>query len=507
MKFEEAIRFLHSPDSTSESSDIEIPNALILLHRTWVDFDRIFPLDTERGRKRYLLWWVASGWGLYRVRHNVNSIKNRLWMEREEGRTKNGIVITGLLKSYFENQDLLPHQLRQEHFVPDIGDFCELIGPKLFPFFDLQLREFVAAIKTPIGLRKGVNVIGFINQPSGIGEDCRLSLKSLRDAGVPCDGVEFPLRPGTELKYNTNLFCLTGFQMILAILQGGSNIGKYINVGYFPWELPEWPKDYLLSLDLCDQIWSSTKFIMDAVSKHSKCKVKKIQLPVEVPAVCHKDRKRFGIPDEAVAFLYMFDFHSGFERKNVLGAISAFRKALEEEKASEAFFIIKSINAYPSHPIYQELSRIQDPRFRYFDEKLDRESLYTLINSCDIIFSPHRAEGFGRILAEGMILGKHVIATNYSGNTDFCTNATAKLLDYSLIPVKAGEYSQSEGQVWADPKMDSMISAIRDSIFDVRAGNLTENSAGKALITEEFSTAFVGKKMKETLEELWHLVD
>jgi len=34
-------------------------------------------------------------------------------------------------------------------------------------------------------------------------------------------------------------------------------------------------------------------------------------------------------------------------------------------------------------------------------------------------FRWHRSEGFGLFIAEAMYLGKPVIVTNYSGNTDF----------------------------------------------------------------------------------------
>ena len=42
-----------------------------------------------------------------------------------------------------------------------------------------------------------------------------------------------------------------------------------------------------------------------------------------------------------------------------------------------------------------------------------------LIHCCDVYVSLHRAEGFGLGMAEAMKMGKAVIATNYSGNTDF----------------------------------------------------------------------------------------
>jgi hypothetical protein len=39
-----------------------------------------------------------------------------------------------------------------------------------------------------------------------------------------------------------------------------------------------------------------------------------------------------------------------------------------------------------------------------------------LIAACDIVLSPHRAQGLGFVPAEAMRLGKSVIATGWSGN-------------------------------------------------------------------------------------------
>ena len=44
-----------------------------------------------------------------------------------------------------------------------------------------------------------------------------------------------------------------------------------------------------------------------------------------------------------------------------------------------------------------------------------------LIVSCDAYVSLHRSEGFGITMAEAMLLGKPVVATDYSGNIDFMT--------------------------------------------------------------------------------------
>ena len=53
-----------------------------------------------------------------------------------------------------------------------------------------------------------------------------------------------------------------------------------------------------------------------------------------------------------------------------------------------------------------------------------------LFARADCYVSLHRSEGFGLTLAESMALGKPVIATGYSGNTDFMTPANSYLVDW-----------------------------------------------------------------------------
>ena len=42
-----------------------------------------------------------------------------------------------------------------------------------------------------------------------------------------------------------------------------------------------------------------------------------------------------------------------------------------------------------------------------------------LYGCCDVLVSLHRSEGFGRVIAECIILGLEIITTNWGGNTDF----------------------------------------------------------------------------------------
>ena len=73
---------------------------------------------------------------------------------------------------------------------------------------------------------------------------------------------------------------------------------------------------------------------------------------------------------------------------------------------------------------------------------------------CDCFVSLHRSEGFGRGIAEALLLEKPVIVTGYSGNMDFTNPQNACIVDYQLVDVGPDEYPHAAGQGWADPDLE-----------------------------------------------------
>ena len=55
-----------------------------------------------------------------------------------------------------------------------------------------------------------------------------------------------------------------------------------------------------------------------------------------------------------------------------------------------------------------------EKRFTIITEYLSHSELYGLTAACDVYISLHKGEGFGIGMAEAMLMGKPVIATNWS---------------------------------------------------------------------------------------------
>jgi glycosyltransferase involved in cell wall biosynthesis len=102
-----------------------------------------------------------------------------------------------------------------------------------------------------------------------------------------------------------------------------------------------------------------------------------------------------------------------------------------------------------------------DPRIELRDVTLSREAVLKMIAECDVFVSLHRSEGFGRGPAEAMLLERPVIATGYSGTTDFISADCAYVVSHTLRPVRADEYPGVDGQHWAEPDTQEAASFMR----------------------------------------------
>ena len=136
-----------------------------------------------------------------------------------------------------------------------------------------------------------------------------------------------------------------------------------------------------------------------------------------------------------------------------------------------------------------------DSRIIILDQMMQRIAVLGFIACCDVYVSPHRSEGFGRTIAEALLLNRPVIATAYSGNLDFTNSETAYLVNGTIIDVKAGEYPLWENQKWCDPDINELAFTMRRCREHPDEAAL-KAKAGKALLLERFSPSSVGNQYR-----------
>lgn len=369
--------------------------------------------------------------------------------------------------------------------------------------------------------RTGVNLVGYPRAEMGMGELLRQSAAAFSTTFFPFCIVDFNfgiIASQQETRYEsllrsdnpfrTNLFHITADQMRLAWERLGPQFfDNHYNIGYWTWELSNFPDQWHGAIDLVDEIWAPSRFIQDAISKKTNKPVVWMPLSVEfpTPAVWIEEggnREKFGLPSGKFLFLFSFDFSSFAARKNASACIQAFQKAFPET-CEEAGLVIKTIRHARHKREFWDLLRAvgDDRRIFLVDRLLRQEEMRELIASCDSFVSLHRSEGFGFGMAEAMYLGKPVIATNYSGNVDFTKSDNSCLVNYRLVPVKAGEYLFPEGQVWAEPSIEDAAKYMR-LLVDDRDYARRLGSAAADFIRREHSTKAVGARYAKRLEQI-----
>jgi glycosyltransferase involved in cell wall biosynthesis len=359
----------------------------------------------------------------------------------------------------------------------------------------------------------GANVIGYVQSEMGVGESVRCAIRAARVSGLPiavrtvdakgpyrlgdrsiaCDDREFP--------HQFNLFYVNADQAEPVIGRLGSEFirGKY-NVAYWAWELEEFPDRWLPSFRFFDEIWTPSTFCQAAISQKSPVPVLRMPHAIQVECDSAVTRSDFSIPSDRFVFLAMADLLSISQRKNPIGAITAFRRALGDSK--KCHLVLKVSHA---HERPQQMAAIVAASaglpVTIIDRTIDRARVNSLVRACDCLVSLHRSEGFGLSIAEAMYLHKPVIATGYSGNVDFTLPDNAFLVEYDLAHVPRGCDPYDEGAVWAEPRLDHAVKQMQIVVNSPEIRAIRADKAAEHIRTH-LAPQVVGKLMRERLELL-----
>ena len=262
--------------------------------------------------------------------------------------------------------------------------------------------------------RLGVNVSGYLDTESGMGEAARASIRSLEAAGIPVAlnnvpstlrkrdvsyasrirrGQPAPVQPGAPQRRQHGLVRRGPRPRVLPAIATPSATGS-----------GSWRRS---AKSGCPSSATSTRSGPRATSSASRsppgppspssaCRCRSCCQPV--PAL---GRAHFGLPPRGTVFLYVFDVSSQTERKNPRGAIEAFRRARFDH--DQAVLVLKFTNAeYDREAVRSLHEQAQGLHVLLLDGYMDREELCALLATADCYFSPHRSEGFGLTMLESM---------------------------------------------------------------------------------------------------------
>ena len=342
-----------------------------------------------------------------------------------------------------------------------------------------------------------VCVAGFHGSVLGIGEAARAFAAALRQAGAEVVEWDVSALFGHEVRLNctaslhppaeaANLVVfLNPHELVQLVAMAGAEPfrGRFC-AGVWFWELEQVPKSWRTAMGYVDEVWAGSRFVAAAVARRAPAGLPVRVLPCPIGRrEASPDRAAFGLPDDKVVVLTAFDVRSGFNRKNPIAAVRAFRLANREGKAvmmCKATGVEGAPEAVAA--LRAEIGEAGDVRL--MTDWLTGAQMSALIGSADILLSLHRSEGFGLLPAQAMALGKAVVATGWSGNLDFMTTGNSMLVDYTLVPVEDSQGLYHGGR-WADPDVgdaaDKLEALIADPALRKRLGAQAAQDVAAAL--------------------------
>ena len=281
----------------------------------------------------------------------------------------------------------------------------------------------------------GVNLVGYARAEFGIGEDVRSVSAALEAVGFPHVIVDVRSLPhvrtceksrahliSTAMPYNTTIFCLTAFDTASLFLDRGEEMfGRTFNIGYWPWELGQFPTVWFEAFGLVHEVWAATRFQWLAYRRADQVPVILMPPAVVMPNAAELRRARPPVRKlRQFRFIFPFDPNSFLSRKNPIAVIRAFRLAFPRNDRSVK--LVLRVNGRPERSAGWRAVQAAvrgDTRILVIPGTLHRAASLKLIRDADCLVSPHRAEGFGRNIAEATVLGVPVLATGGSGPDDF----------------------------------------------------------------------------------------
>lgn len=312
------------------------------------------------------------------------------------------------------------------------------------------------------GFPEGVNLIGDIRVDTGLGQSMRYVSDILDAAGVDNLIYNYYVPPGynmtehsydnkikEKIKYNINIFHINPSEMSIGYMDMGQDFWEeHYNIGFWVWEMQEYPKEWMPSFNLVDEIWTPSDFVTDIFKKYTDKPVYTVPFPVEAKTDKAFDRKYFNLPENEFLFMMMYDSGSGMPRKNPKAVIESFKKAFK--KGTDSVALVVKLKENSNEDIEYIKSLMEGYKVYFVDKNLSRIEVNSLIGCVDVYVSLHRSEGFGLTCAEAMAVGTPVIATNWSATTQFMNKDCACLVDYELISLDKDMLPFKKGYRWAE---------------------------------------------------------
>jgi glycosyltransferase involved in cell wall biosynthesis len=374
-----------------------------------------------------------------------------------------------------------------------LRSFSEVIVASSFPPLRSRNQERLERAIAAYSPRAGVNVAGYFHYAAGVGTLARSVTRGLDAVGIPHQDVTLPVVPSGMTSFDPDSTCLPqrvweqhrldyGVNITVANADAMAQARAFLgpsydhcrrHIAYWVWETDCLPGKFADEAEGLDAIWTCSEFSARSLRKTIDPGIRVDVVPccVAPPAPGDPRRLPVSLPKGRTLIGFFFDARSVVERKNPADLLRAFRRAF---RADDKVSLVLKVNHPKSAPdVMRKLEALADGLSVIWlhDLLLDDVQTSTLIDRLDIYASLHRAEGFGLVLAEAMALGKVVVATGFSANTEFMDDRCSRLVRCREIVTDRAHGPYPRGTRWAEPDVEHASEILRSLAFsrDLRA--------------------------------------
>lgn len=380
---------------------------------------------------------------------------------------------------------------------------------------ELEKQEIIPF--EPEKYKQGINLLGSVRSDTGLGQSIRLLADIIEEVGCDYMVYNYFVPPGDSMTdtsydhkisdnpdFNVNLIHVNPSELPLAFMDIGKQQWDYrYNIGYWLWELEDFPSEWLSSLHFVDEIWTASEFVAKSIRKCTDKPVHAMPYCVTAPFDEKFTREYFGLPKDKFLYLMMFNSGSVMARKNPMSVLAAFKKAFPKEQKDVGLIIKMNASAQSKKDMEQIKSELDGYENIYFIcETLSKQESDSLIKCADVYVSLHRAEGFGLVMAEAMLLGTPVIATNWSANTEFMSEESSCMVDYKMITLTEDILPFKKGYRWAEADTQQAADYMR-RLYEDKDYYDKKKTLAASYVREKLSMERCKAKMQGRLNEIW----
>jgi glycosyltransferase involved in cell wall biosynthesis len=239
---------------------------------------------------------------------------------------------------------------------------------------------------------------------------------SPQPAGAPAvSGRELPL-PVSRLY----LLCQPNRYRRALRLFRPEQIARAHRTGLWAWENDVFPRAWRFALRIVDEVWTPSDFSRAAIRGASALPVvvvpHHVTVDLTIPA---SGRTAFDVPADAFLGIAIMDIKVCPERKNPWAHVQAWQKAFGT--SADHVLLIKLRCSAATRVIEHELREMIGAagNIRLVQQDFSDAEQVAFQRMSDVYLSLHRAEAYGLNIREFLEMGTPVVATHWSGNTEY----------------------------------------------------------------------------------------